>query len=189
ENLKIVEQGPKEKILENLPKVSPKQVWQADQDLLKKITHLTPKQNHQFDDAVRMEEVTVRSKGKKILKNINWQVKKGEKWSIYGPNGAGKSTLLSLINGDHPQAYANKIYLFDQERGSGESIWDLKHRMGFVSPEMHQYFKGSQTSLEVILSGLKDSKVAGNSSSSYRELANLWIQLFEMEDKTDYPFK
>src|SRR5699024_3228894 len=57
------------------------------------------------------------------------------------------------------------------------------------SPEMHQYFKGSQTSLEVILSGLKDSKVAGNSSSSYRELANLWIQLFEMEDKTDYPFK
>jgi lipopolysaccharide transport system ATP-binding protein len=33
------------------------------------------------------------------LKNINLQVKKGEKLGIIGPNGAGKSTLLKIITG------------------------------------------------------------------------------------------
>jgi len=56
---------------------------------------------------------------------------------VSGPNGAGKSTLLSLITADNPQAYANEIWLFDRRRGSGESIWDIKKRIGFVSPELH----------------------------------------------------
>jgi molybdate transport system ATP-binding protein len=46
-----------------------------------------------------------------VLKNINWQLNEGERWLLQGPNGSGKSTLLSLLNGDHPQAYANEIYL------------------------------------------------------------------------------
>jgi lipopolysaccharide transport system ATP-binding protein len=33
------------------------------------------------------------------LKNINFEVKKGESWGIVGSNGAGKSTLLRLICG------------------------------------------------------------------------------------------
>jgi ABC-type molybdenum transport system ATPase subunit/photorepair protein PhrA len=33
---------------------------------------------------------------------------------LQGHNGSGKSTLLSLLNGDHPQAYANEIYLSDK---------------------------------------------------------------------------
>jgi len=33
------------------------------------------------------------------LKNINFEVKKGESWGIVGRNGAGKSTLLRLICG------------------------------------------------------------------------------------------
>lgn len=37
--------------------------------------------------------------GTKALKNVNIQVKKGEKIAIIGPNGAGKSTLFSHFNG------------------------------------------------------------------------------------------
>ena len=74
--------------------------------------------------------------------------------SFSGPNGAGKSTILSLITADNPQAYANEIYLFDRKRGSGESIWDIKKKIGFVSPELHLYFDYSATCFEVIGSGL-----------------------------------
>ncbi|MDF2454131.1 MAG: modF [Cytophagaceae bacterium] len=103
-----------------------------------------------FEAAVRMQHVTVSYGDKLILDNINWEVKRGEQWAIIGPNGAGKSTLLSLINGDNPQAYSNEIYLFDQRRGSGESIWDIKRKIGFISPELHIYFQRDVSHTEAV---------------------------------------
>ncbi|MBL7698177.1 MAG: ATP-binding cassette domain-containing protein [Chitinophagaceae bacterium] len=106
---------------------------------------------------IQMKNVTVEYDGKKILHNINWLVKQGERWSLSGHNGAGKSTLLSLVNGDNPQAYANDIILFDRKRGSGESIWDIKKQTGYVSPELYQYFPTDSSCLHVIESGFYDT--------------------------------
>lgn len=110
-----------------------------------------------FTLAVQMRQVTVTYQQRVVLNNISWTVARGERWSISGPNGAGKSTLLSLISADNPQAYANDIYLFDQRRGSGESIWDIKKRIGFVSPELHLYFDRSMRVSDVVASGLFDT--------------------------------
>ena len=87
-----------------------------------------------------MNKVQVTIGGKQILKDIDWQVKPGEQWALLGHNGAGKTTLLSLVTADNPQGYTNDLVLFDRKRGSGESIWDIKNRIGFVSPELHLYF-------------------------------------------------
>jgi molybdate transport system ATP-binding protein len=92
-----------------------------------------------FEYAVRMRNVNVSYGSKKVLNTLNWEVKRGEKWAVLGPNGSGKSTLLSLINADNPQSYANDFDLFDRKRGSGESIWDIKGKIGFVSPELHLF--------------------------------------------------
>lgn len=110
-----------------------------------------------FEFAVRMKNVSVQYNNRPILNKINWEVRNGERWSLSGPNGSGKSTLLSLINADNPQAYSNEIYLFDRRRGSGESIWDIKKKIGFVSPELHLFFEGSNNCFEVIASGLFDT--------------------------------
>ena len=108
-------------------------------------------------EMVKLENVNVSYGEKKVLKNINWQLNEGERWLLQGPNGSGKSTLLSLLNGDHPQAYANQIYLFGKKRGSGESIWDIKEKIGIISPELHWYFDLNANVAQTIASGFFDS--------------------------------
>ncbi|MES2827443.1 MAG: ATP-binding cassette domain-containing protein [Bacteroidota bacterium] len=106
---------------------------------------------------IKMTNVNVSYGDKHVLKDINWVVEPGEKWLLQGPNGSGKSTLLSLVCGDHPQAYSNDFYLFGHKRGSGESIWDIKKRIGLISPELHWYFDHSATVFQTIASGFYDS--------------------------------
>ncbi|MBO9203678.1 MULTISPECIES: ATP-binding cassette domain-containing protein [Niastella] len=140
-------------------------------------------ENNHFTTAVKMVDVTIKYGERTILQNINWEVKKGECWSISGPNGAGKSTLLSLVTADNPQAYANELYLFDQRRGSGESIWDIKRRIGFVSPELHLYFDRGTSCFDVIASGLFDTiGLFRQISTAQQEQVQNWITLLQLQN-------
>ena len=119
---------------------------------------------------------------KKVLDNISWEVKKGEKWSLSGPNGSGKSTLLSLICGDHPQAYANEIYLFGKKRGTGESIWDIKSNIGFLSAELQAYFDMGITCYDAIASGFFDTiGLFRPISREQHELVLKWLELLHLD--------
>jgi len=108
---------------------------------------------------IEMRDVNVTHGGKPILRDITWTVRQGERWAVLGPNGSGKTTLLSLICGDHPQAYGNDISIFGRRRGSGESIWDVKRRIGLVSPEMHLYFSEPLTADRAASTGFFDTLV------------------------------
>jgi molybdate transport system ATP-binding protein len=131
---------------------------------------------------VKMTGVHVKYGDKVILNKINWQILPGERWALLGPNGAGKSTLLSLINGDNPQAYANDIVLFDKKRGTGETIWDIKSKIGFVSPELHQYFPTDNSCLQVIESGYYDTLgLFRPSQKTKAETALRWMKALEIE--------
>lgn len=111
-----------------------------------------------FAEAFRLRNVTVRYGDMVILDSVNWAIQAGERWALLGRNGAGKSVLLSLLYGDHPQAYANDVSVFGYRRGkSGESIWDVKRRIGFVSPELHLYFPQHLSVRQVALTGLTDT--------------------------------
>ncbi|HEY0611530.1 MAG TPA: ATP-binding cassette domain-containing protein [Chitinophaga sp.] len=143
-----------------------------------------------FDTIVHMEQVKVQYGENVILDDINWTVRTNEKWALLGPNGAGKSTLLSLINGDNPQAYANEIYLFDRKRGTGESIWDIKRKIGFVSPELHQYFPAGNNCLQVVCSGFHD--ILGHSRTAtpeQQEHASGWMEILGIASYSAQPFK
>src|SRR5579862_789342 len=144
---------------------------------------LKSKTENDFNVAISMVNVNVKYGEKQILSGINWEVKKGECWNLTGPNGAGKSTLLSLITADNPQAYANEIYLFDKRRGSGETIWDIKKKLGFISPELHLYFDYSATCFEVVASGMFDT-IGLFRHITEQENQNIlrWLKLFQVEN-------
>ena len=106
---------------------------------------------------IEMHNVSIRYGQHTILDSLNWTVRRGEKWSLLGKNGSGKSTLLSLICADNPQGYACDISLFGYRRGSGESIWDIKKRIGYVSPEMHRSYSENIPAINIVASGQRDS--------------------------------
>ena len=131
-----------------------------------------------FEIAVKMEKVQIKYGTKTILSDFSWEVKRGERWAIKGPNGAGKSTLISLITADNPQAYSQNITLFDRKRGTGESIWDIKRKIGYLSPELHLYFKEGGSCFSVVASGLFDTLGLFKRLSDEQTLqVNQWMQV------------
>ena len=130
-----------------------------------------------------MRNVSVQYGDKIILDKVNWKVMKGDRWLLSGPNGAGKSTLLSLITADNPKAYANSIFLFGKKRGTGESIWDIKKKIGFISPELHLYFNQSSTCFETVASGLYDTiGLFRQLSGEDIELVDQWMEFCRLKD-------
>lgn len=109
------------------------------------------------DEVVKMNAVSIRYGERTILDKLDWTVKNGERWALSGQNGSGKSTLLSLVCADNPQSYACDIELFGVPRGSGETIWDIKKHIGYVSPEMHRAYLRDLPAVRIVASGLKDS--------------------------------
>lgn len=155
-------------------------------DILLSVSEKTPSTH---DVTFRMEHVSIKYGKRTILKELDWEVKNGEKWALFGPNGAGKSTLLSLIYADNPQSYANTLYLFDRKRGSGESIWDIKKRIGYVSPEMHLFYMENVPVLSIVGSGFFDSiGLYRKCTVEQQAIALDWMRVFGIESLKDRSF-
>jgi molybdate transport system ATP-binding protein len=144
------------------------------------------------DDAPRviLRNGVVSYHDRPVIDGLNWQVNAGEHWQIIGPNGAGKSTLLSLVTGDHPQGYSNDLTLFGRRRGSGETIWEIKQHIGYVSSSLHLDYRVSVNVLTVILSGFFDSiGLYQAASDRQKALARQWLALLGMNNAlADAPF-
>ena len=138
---------------------------------------------------IRLRNVTIRYGERVILDSLNWTVRQGEHWALTGVNGSGKSTLLSLICADNPQAYAHDIELFGVPRGSGETIWDIKRQIGFVSPELHRAFRLDAPALDIVTSGHFDTEgLFRHPSGEQRETARRWMEEFGVGHLADKPF-
>ena len=112
-----------------------------------------------------------------ILDRVDWTVREGESWAVVGPNGAGKSTLLSFILGENPQLYANDVRVFGRRRGTGESVWEIKRQIGWVSPEFHLGFDVTLSGLEAVLTGCFDASVLRETPTARQQArARHWLR-------------
>jgi molybdate transport system ATP-binding protein len=141
------------------------------------------------EPSVVMKDVTVVYGSKVVLDRLNWTVNRDENWAIVGPNGAGKTTLLRLISADHLQAYANEIYLFGTRRGSGESIWDIKRKIGVLSPELQIGYREDLRAGDVVLSGFFDSVgLYRRPTPDQRAQVRYWMEILGAEDLAEQDF-
>lgn len=138
---------------------------------------------------IEMQNVTVQYGPKLILDGFNWVVKDGENWMIRGPSAAGKSTVLSLIHGDNLQAYANEIYLFGQKRGAGQSIWDIREKIGYISSELQLRQHQHTDVLAVVCSGFFASNgLYRKCSTEQLATADAWSRFLGVKALADHKF-
>lgn len=154
--------------------------------IIRRYQHSTPFENPIFE----LKNGKVAYTEKTIFTEVNWRINRGEHWQVKGPNGCGKSTILGMIFGDHPQCYSNDIHIFGKQRGSGETVWEIKKHIGMVSSALHLQYRVSCTALDVILSGFYDSiGLYSQPSIQERIIAREWLDILHMGQYAKTPFR
>ena len=138
---------------------------------------------------VNIRDACVRYTDNLVFEHLNWRIQAGQHWQLTGPNGSGKTSLLNLITGDHPQCYNNDIYVFGYQRGSGESIWDIKQHIGYVSSALHWDYRVSISCKNVIISGFYDSIGLYTKATDLQlETVGKWLHLLGFRDRAGQAF-
>ncbi|WP_289032089.1 molybdate ABC transporter ATP-binding protein ModF [uncultured Paraglaciecola sp.] len=138
---------------------------------------------------VRLTDTKVNYGDNIVFSGLSWTVNPQQHWQVTGPNGSGKTCLLNLITGDHPQCYVNDIFVFGFQRGSGESIWEIKQYIGYLSNAFHLDYKVNCSLLHVVLSGYYNSVgLYQKPSTNQLKLAHEWLQVVGLEAHKDRPF-
>ena len=141
------------------------------------------------EQVIDFRKVNIRYGERTILKDLSFTVMNGEHWALSGENGAGKSTLLSIVCADNPQSYANDIVLFGHQRGKGESIWDIKKHIGYISPEMHRAYMKDIPAVDIVASGLSDvSGLYRKPKPEQRSVCEFWMDVFGVKQYADTTF-
>ncbi|MBQ7457000.1 MAG: ATP-binding cassette domain-containing protein [Desulfovibrio sp.] len=98
----------------------------------------------------------------KILHDITFTIRLGERWLVVGDNGSGKSTFLRLLLGDVFCAAGGTVerWLPSLANGRGafvESLEQIRRKMSLVSALTEVEYDYPVTALEVVLSGFENS--------------------------------
>ena len=145
--------------------------------------------DYEQDYLIQLRNISVSYRDKPVLHSINWDIKPGEFWQLAGRNGSGKTTILSMITGDNPKAYGQELFLFGRKKGSGESIWEIKHKIGYFTPAMVDRFRGYHSLENMLISGLMDSiGLYIIPTEAQKRLAGQWLALVGMEQQKDRYF-
>ncbi len=156
----------------------------------KKVPEPLNKNALRFDPIVNIKSGSVNYGPISQFKDLDWTLRPGQHTLITGPNGCGKSTLLALLTGDHPQCYTNEIDIVGYRRGTGESIWDIKKHIGYVSPSLHRDYRVSCSVEAVVISGFHDSiGLYESTTAQERNTAHEWLALFELLHLATKPFR
>lgn len=141
------------------------------------------------NNLIKFKDVTVRFGNKTVLQHINWQIKKGDFWQLIGKNGSGKTTMLSMITGENPKGYGQELFIFGKKKGSGETIWDIKKKIGYFTPAMTDKFTGYHTVENMLISGFNDSiGLYIKPTEAQLRLTKEWLLLLDLWDLKDTLF-
>lgn len=114
---------------------------------------------------------------KVVLKNISFEVEKGEIFGLIGPNGAGKTTTFKICIG-LLKPDKGKVYFEIEEKK------EIKSKIGFLPelPYLYEYLTGKEYLLLIL-------QLYGKKKEFYRKLLKEICEKFKIEDIIEKPIK
>ena len=100
---------------------------------------------------LRLSSVSLEIEGRKIIRDLSWQVGDGENWVVIGPNGAGKTTLLRIVNG-YLWPSSGRVSVLGEAFGRSD-LRELRRRIGFVSAYLGDWIPSEERVIDVVVSG------------------------------------
>lgn len=104
-----------------------------------------------MNHVIEMKHIYWSRNNKAILKDINWQVRKGEHWAVLGLNGSGKSTILNIING-YIWPSKGQISVLGHPFGKVD-LRELRKSIGWVSSSLQEKLYSGIATQDVVISG------------------------------------
>ena len=136
---------------------------------------------------IELRNVSLKKKDRRILENIDWNVRNGEHWVLYGKNGAGKTLLLEIISG-YLFPTEGEVVRFGKQHGDYD-IREIRKRIGYVSTFIKQMFSGRERVIDVVTSGLFASVgLLWEPEPEERAAARRLLSSLGMEDRAEDPF-
>lgn len=106
---------------------------------------------------ISMKNLSFNRQGRTLLKNLNWQVEKGQTWAILGLNGSGKTTLLKLIMAEHWPS-EGELEILDTKFGQGD-IPSIRQRIGIVGSFIAERLPKHLLAEKIVLTGKYKSSI------------------------------
>jgi molybdate transport system ATP-binding protein len=128
---------------------------------------------------LRLAHVDLYVEYRAVLRDLNWELRRGEHWSVFGANGAGKSSFLKLLYGDLSPALGGKVERTGFPRGTPITEW--KRHVGFVSPELQSTYSTDVSILELVASGRHSSiGLVDAPTAADMKAARVWLKFFKL---------
>lgn len=86
------------------------------------------------DQLLTVENISKTVDGEKVLNNVSFTLKKGDKVAFVGPNGLGKTMLFKILTGE-------------EEADSGTFSWGVTTTQSYLPTDNSSYFDGVKMSL------------------------------------------
>ncbi len=104
---------------------------------------------------ISLEKISLIRGGRKVLRDINWEICRGQHWFMMGENGSGKSSLLEVLMG-YLWPCDGTVKVLGEKYGKTD-LPQLRKKIGFIAPWISKRIKTGETVREALAGGLRAS--------------------------------
>ena len=110
-----------------------------------------------IDDTVVVDckDILYSREDKDILRDVCWQIRKGQNWAFLGANGSGKTTLLKIITG-YEWPTKGTVAVLGNQYGKCQ-LREVRKTIGWVSSNIPDNIPGKDRAIDIVVSGIEAS--------------------------------